>query len=281
VEYQRRTPIGLDIMSLVANIKTTRGCTQSSSRPRYMFGATAIFVVCAVLVPAMRTARETKSAKVTSFFLVASPELSDPLFQQSVILMLPPTQIPLVGGIIINRPTTVPLPKLFSGVPGLKDQATVYFGGPVEITEPSLLLRTSEPTGSVTRLFDDVYVSSDPSSIVKLVRDARPAGGLRLFLGRAQWTLSQLHAETLGGVWYIVPAEADLVFSPDPGRIWRALVERSQLHEVDVTCIQESSAATPSHCTNESACSLHASTIPKISRWKLTPMLDVNLPCWS
>jgi len=205
-----------------------------------MLGATAIFIVCAVLVPALRTARETKGAKVTSFFLVASPDLPDSLFQQSVILMLPPTQTPLVGGIIINKPTTIPLPKLFSGAPALKNQATAYFGGPVEITEPSLILRGAEPTGNVIRLFDNVYVSTDPDSIAKLVKDYPRSGeDLRLFFGRAQWMPRQLHAEILAGAWYVLPAEADLLFSPDPGRIWRLLVERTRLHEVDVFGAQE------------------------------------------
>jgi putative transcriptional regulator len=162
------------------------------------------------------------------------------LFQQSVILMLPPTQIPLVGGVIINKPTTIPLPKFFSGAPALKNQPTVYLGGPVELTEPSLVLRASEPTGNVTRQFDDVYVSTDPGCIAKLVRDPQPAEGLPLFFGRSEWTLGQLHAEILEGAWYVVPAEADLVLSPDPGRIWRVLLERAQLHEVDATRVQES-----------------------------------------
>ena len=60
-----------------------------------MFGTTVVFVVCALLIPVLRTAQETKGGKVTSFLLVASPDLSDPLFYQSVILMPPPTQIPL------------------------------------------------------------------------------------------------------------------------------------------------------------------------------------------
>jgi putative transcriptional regulator len=222
-------------MSLVINLKDCICGRQRSRDPRYIFGATAIFVVCAVVVPALRTTRETKSAKVTSFFLVASPNLSDPFFRQSVILMLPPAPIPLVGGIIINKPTTIPLPKSFSGAPALKNQATVYFGGPVEITEPSLILRGVGLTGNVTRLFDDVYVSTDRSSVAKFVRDPRLAESQRLFFGRAQWTQRQLHAEILVGAWYVVPAEADLVFSPDPGRIWHVLVERARIHEVDVT----------------------------------------------
>jgi len=229
-------------MSSIVDLKTRTDGRARWRGPHYMLAIT-IFVVCAALVPALRAAQETKGTDVTSFFLVAIPDLPDPMFQKTVILMLPPTQMPLVAGIIVNKPTTIALPKLLPRAPALKNQVNAYFGGPVEITEPSVVLRASEPTGNVTRLFDDVYVSTDPDSIAKLLRDEpQPAKDLRVFFGRAQWTLDQLHAEILAGAWYVVPAKADLVFSSDPGLVWHLLVERAHLHEVDLTRARGSNA---------------------------------------
>lgn len=225
-------------MSSIADLKTRSSCRARWRGPRYML-ATAIFVVCASLVPALSAAQEAKGANGTSFFLVATPDLPDPMFQQTVILMLPPTQTPLVAGIIVNKPTTIPLAKLFSRDPALKNQTNAYFGGPVEITEPFLVMRASEPTGNLTRLFDDVYVSTDPDSVTKLLKDEpQSAKDLRVFFGRAQWTLDQLHAEILEGAWYVVPAKADLVFSTDPVRVWQLLVERAQLHEAKLRALE-------------------------------------------
>ncbi len=237
-------------MSLIANRKTRTGGRAWRRGSRYIL-AIAIIVGCAALVPASWAARETKGANLTSFFLVALPGLPDPMFQQTVILMLPPTQLPLVAGVVINKPTTIPLPKLFPHALALKNEVNAYFGGPVEITEPSLVLRASEPTANVTRLFDDVYVSTDPGSIAKLLKDEpQPAKNLRVFFGRAQWTLDQLHAEILAGAWYLVPAKADMVFSSDPGRVWSLLVERAQLHAVRA---QESNGGVLSYREGRSA----------------------------
>ena len=199
-------------MSSIADLKTCSGGRARWRGPRYML-ASAIFVVCAALVPAsIRAAQETKGANLASFFLVALPDLPDPTFQQTVILMLPPTQMPLVAGIIVNKPTNIPLPKLFPRAQALKHQANAYFGGPVEITESSLVMRASEPTGNVTRLFDNVYVSTDPDSITKLLKDEpQPDKNLRVFFGRAQWTLDQLHAEILAGAWYVVDRASIIV----------------------------------------------------------------------
>jgi putative transcriptional regulator len=239
-------------MSSIADLKTRSGGRARWRGARYML-ASAIFVACAALVPASRTAQETKRANVTAFLLVAVPDLPDPTFQQTVILMLPPTQMPLVAGIIVNKPTNIPLPKLFPRALALKHQVKAYFGGPVEITEPSLVMRASEPTGNVTLLFDNVYVSTDPDSITKLLKDEpQPDKNLRIFFGRTQWTLDQLHTEILAGLWYVVPAKADLVLSSDPGRVWRLLVERAQLHEVDVTRAQGSNARALFYCAEVS-----------------------------
>jgi hypothetical protein len=73
--------------------------------------------------------------------------------------MLPPTQIPLVAGVIINKPTTIPLSKLFSRAPALKnleqlaerDTRIVEAQRLIEITRQQVLLHhfaTRSPVNS-------------------------------------------------------------------------------------------------------------------------------------
>src|SRR5579883_1439336 len=90
-----------------------------------------IFLLCAVSWPAGKAAGAAASKKETPLYLVARPALRDPYFQQSVVLMLPATGSPLVVGIIINKPTRVPLVRLFPQIPSLKTKnQRAYFGGP-------------------------------------------------------------------------------------------------------------------------------------------------------
>lgn len=204
-------------------------------QPRRRSRTATILAVCALVLTLMAT-REARGAGAAPDFLVATVNLADPVFQRSVILMLPGAQGPLVAGLIINKPTNIPLEKLFPGVAALKNNAsTAYLGGPVNFTEPSLILRASQPAGKAIRLFDDVYVSTDPDSIGEILKNSASAKDLRLFLGRAQWTRDQLHGEILAGAWDVMPASADFVFSSDPKRIWRVLNQRAQLHEVEAT----------------------------------------------
>jgi hypothetical protein len=59
---------------------------------------------------------------------------------------------------------------------------------------------------------------------------------LLLFLGRAQWTVDQLHSEILRGAWIIAAASPELVFSPDLGSVWRVLVQQAKLREIEWNC---------------------------------------------
>jgi putative transcriptional regulator len=182
-------------------------------------------------VPAL--ARGSQDTSYKPFLLVASPDMPDPIFQQTVILMLPSTEPPLVAGIVINKPTKMTVGQLFSHAALLKNQSqSVYFGGPVALTSPIILLRASQATDATTRLFENIYIDTDAGSIGDFLKRQKSYENTRLFLGRAQWTADQLHSEMLQGAWTISDASPDLIFSPDPTKIWRTLVQKAKLREI-------------------------------------------------
>jgi putative transcriptional regulator len=175
---------------------------------------------------------ETAGGQIKPFFLVANPDLGDPVFQHSVILMVPSVELPLVAGLIINQPTSTAAREIFPGLPALKNQSEkAYFGGPVDEGEATLLIRTANAPANSARVLDDVYVSADHDAVNQLLKDASPATDLRIFVGRAQWLRDQLHAEIMEGAWYVVPANSEMVFSGEPSHLWDILVQRAQLQE--------------------------------------------------
>jgi putative AlgH/UPF0301 family transcriptional regulator len=130
--------------------------------------------------------------------------MPDPLFQQTVILMLPPSELPIVAGIVINKPTKMTLGQLFSHSPAIRNQAqSVYFGGPVDLTSPAILMRASRAPDATTRLFENVYMSDDAAPVRAFLERQESDKDLRLFLGRAQWTVDQLHSEIISGAWVV------------------------------------------------------------------------------
>lgn len=205
-------------------------------RPRAI-ACVAIVAIAAACAGAIRSAiadapsRSVPSNKPT--FLVATRELGDPLFQHSVVLMVPAHQPPLVVGIIINKPGRMTLRDVFPEVASLKDRTdSVYFGGPVDYTSASLLTREPPPSGKAQRVLDGVYLIVDRDSIAEALKKPAPESDLRFVLGRAQWSHDQLRSEIQAGSWYIAPAAAEQVFSAEPKGLWRELINHAELQKV-------------------------------------------------
>ncbi len=188
----------------------------------------SVVVLCAAMITALSTAREVRGADQALTFLVATRDMPDPMFQHTVILMVPSPEELLVAGVIINKPTEMPVKIPESGKG--KSQ-TAFFGGPVEPDTASLIVRAARAPEKSTLLFDDIYLSTDANTISRLLKNPG-ANDMRLILGRAQWLKEQLHTEIVAGAWYVEPAKSGLVFS-DPKSLWNQLVTRGELMEVD------------------------------------------------
>lgn len=186
-----------------------------------------------VIAPAFPTAASAEDNK--PYFLVATNDLSDPIFEHSVVLMLPPGQPPeLVVGLIVNKPTDVEVKQLFPKATALKGVADdAFLGGPVEPATASIVMRGNNAPSNVAHLLDDLYLVTDADLVSGLLENPKPGDNMRLIMGRAQWTRDQLRAEIQEGSWYTVPASVDMVFSEDPAKVWKAMVDRAQLLEVE------------------------------------------------
>ncbi len=162
-------------------------------------------------------------------FLVARGTMADPFFAQSVVLMVPLEGEPLIVGLIVNKPTRLPLLKLFSDIPALKNRTeNAYFGGPVDIAAPALAFHAQKRPKQALLLYDDVYLSFDADFISKLLQDPKQKGDVRVFLGRSQWAPEQLQGEALRGGWYSLRAEGEVVFDHDSEHLWKKLRDRAR-----------------------------------------------------
>jgi len=218
--------------------------------------AIAVISLLVLLIRAAMAVAESRSADAKSFFLVASRDMADPVFQKTVIVMLPQDEPPLVAGVIINRPTDVTLGKLLKQpvAPEQRNQR-VYFGGPVDLTSPLLLIRTrSQPKPSV-HLWSDVYAIDDPDSIGDVLKDSRPDSDKRLFLGRAQWAQEQLRGELLEGAWSVVPLRSDLIFERDSAKIWASLMQHEHVREIEDSSWRAGNLLSAPNCTAQLAAS--------------------------
>jgi len=204
------------------------------------FRSRAVVGFCLLLVFENASARAQNDQpnkdtdKTKPVFLVARPEIGDPIFQQSVVLLFPASLEASEGGqrimigLIVNRAASVSLGDVFPDEKAFKNRTeTAYFGGPVDTRSFCALFRSSKDVKQALNLFDDVYVSFDADFIKAHLKKPGDTKDLRLFLGRSQWSPAQLQNERSLGAWFSVPAETNLVFTSSPQYLWHNLLEKA------------------------------------------------------
>jgi putative transcriptional regulator len=159
-------------------------------------------------------------------FLVASPNLGDPRFAEAVILLIHYDNQGAMG-VVINRPTKLRLSDAFPDTEEFKQRTdTIYFGGPVAITQILILIRSPIQKEESFPVLKDVYMSSSLKVFHEMVDSDRKGINFRMYAGYAGWAPGQLEAEVLRGDWYILPADSDTIFEKPSSQIWPNLINR-------------------------------------------------------
>jgi putative transcriptional regulator len=163
--------------------------------------------------------------------LVATPVLGDPNFRRTVVLIVEHESEQGTLGVVLNRPTKIPVGQVLEPWTELAtDPSVVFNGGPVAPNSALALAHvpgTGEPVGwhpldgapAMTRL-GLVDLDAPPGLL------AAEIVSLRVYVGYAGWSAGQLNAEIDEGAWYVVPAEPSDAFCAEPGRLWPAVLRR-------------------------------------------------------
>jgi putative transcriptional regulator len=164
----------------------------------------------------------------TGSLLVASPELSDPMFARSVVLVLRHDDQGTLG-VVLNRPTNlVPatiFPELGAGIGSYEGH--LFRGGPIAPTRLLYIVRgLAAATVNGPEVVEKVFLSIDDASLPDMTRLADGTNDLRLYAGHAAWVPGQLQSEINAGGWEVLPATPEIVFHSDPGRLWTELEGR-------------------------------------------------------
>lgn len=162
-----------------------------------------------------------------SIFLVAKKDLPDPNFRDTVVLVTNyggPTPV----GVIVNRPTQIPLAKVFPDIERLRSrEEKLFFGGPVRRQELVVAFRAAVPPPGGTEILDGVYMSSSSKLMRELLGRESPVDGLRVFAGHAGWGPGQLESEIARGNWHLTRADARTIFEKKPESLWQELERRA------------------------------------------------------
>jgi putative transcriptional regulator len=158
--------------------------------------------------------------------LVATPQLLDPNFADTVVLLLDVDENGALG-VVLNRPSPVSVSEVLAGWSDVVAEPDVLFqGGPVS-TEGALAVGWLRDTDDVPVGFREVSGSLgvvDLDTPVELIDGS--LSGMRIFAGYAGWGAEQLAGEIEEGSWYVVPGTPPDVFREDPAGLWREVLRR-------------------------------------------------------
>lgn len=167
-----------------------------------------------------RPSSDPDSKPLTAILLVARDDLPDSVFADSVVLVMNNLG-PAPVGIIINRPTPIPVSRLFPDLKRLaKVPDKVYFGGPVDFGSVWFLFRAAAPPEHAIKACDGVYLSADRPLLLQLLGRDKPMESLRILVGHSGWAPGQLEAEIDRRDWTLKRAEVDAIFSSKSQHPW-------------------------------------------------------------
>jgi putative transcriptional regulator len=163
----------------------------------------------------------------TPMVIVATPELIDPLYA-STILVVTPVGADQHAGFIVNRPTNITLGQLFPEGDALQRIVDpIYLGGPLspEVVF-ALVERKENPGGQSIQLMPGLYAAVDAETVDRIMRTE--SDDTRFLAGLVVWQRGELRAEIERGAWYVLPPEPHLALQKPSQRLWEELVRDSK-----------------------------------------------------
>jgi putative transcriptional regulator len=201
--------------------------------PRRLLSIAALLVIVmfgGVATDAARgPERDPTSSSLAGRLLVATPDLQDPNFRQTVVYMIHHDEGGAMG-LVVNRvlgsgPLTEVLERLGIDAEANADvDVEVHYGGPVEAGRV-FLLHTPDYRSEDTVVSGLAALTVTP----EILRDIAAGKGPRqsLFaLGYAGWSPHQLEDELAVGAWVVVDADEMLLFDDRNDTKWQRAFDR-------------------------------------------------------
>ncbi len=166
---------------------------------------------------------EPPHASLAGDLLIASPQIGDPRFWHTVILIVVQDDGGTLG-IVINRPVaTVPLDGLLKAVglnsAGIKGTIRIFAGGPMTPTVGYILHSAEYHRAGTIDIDGHVAMTQSPDILLDIGHGHGPKKSLIAF-GYAGWAPGQLEFELARGDWFIIPETGKLVFDDKRDHVW-------------------------------------------------------------
>jgi putative transcriptional regulator len=179
---------------------------------------------------ARRQERAPAQDSLAGRLLVATPDLQDPNFAQTVVYLVHHDRTGAMG-LVLNRVLGAgPLGKMLEGLGlppdgGADLELRVHYGGPVEPARAFMLHSPDYRAPDTVVLSDLAALTVSPGILQDMAAGKGPRRSL-FALGYAGWGPEQLEGELAAGSWVVVEPDADLLFDEHAETKWRRAFDR-------------------------------------------------------
>jgi len=199
--------------------------TTAGTKPKFLL---ASFILCFFIAKDIAAPNIKNRANLPlgkGVFLVAAPDTGGPYFSNSVVLLLEYDHTGAFG-VIVNRPTDIPLAQIVPDIKGIENlKGNMFLGGPVAINHPLMLLWTDKKPGKAyNSVLDGVYYITEHKYMLDIIEQMKPDDTVRVYAGYAGWHPGQLESEVERGGWVVLKADPYTVFDKNPDTIWNGLI---------------------------------------------------------
>jgi putative transcriptional regulator len=169
------------------------------------------------------------SASLVGQLLIAAPQLEDPHFYHTVILVVRQDNDGAFG-IVVNRPVAERSVASLLAAIGDKDtnyegSVRIFSGGPVQPGVGFVVHDATYHRPETVAIDGHVAMTASPDVLRDIARKKGPAKALVAF-GYAGWGPGQLEAEMAQHDWFIMPEDAKLTFDEDRDKVWEDAMAR-------------------------------------------------------
>jgi putative transcriptional regulator len=183
-------------------------------------------------VSLIETNAAEQSDYLTGQLLVATPEMRDPRFVETVIYVVK-HDAEGAFGLVINRPLAKgPIEDLLKGFgidsSNAKGEIIVHYGGPVSPRAGFVLHSDDVILEDSAKVANGIAMTSDPKLIEAIAQGKGPRQSL-FIMGYAGWAPGQLEGELLAGSWFVVSGDKALIFGQDADRKWRQAMDKRKI----------------------------------------------------
>jgi putative transcriptional regulator len=174
---------------------------------------------------------DSVASSLAPSFLLSMPQLIDPNFKQTVVLLCRHNEDGAFG-LVVNRPLTTSGRVVINLDPPVTTdrELQLWVGGPVEPERSWILVgrsvagKKADYTEGI-RVTDDLMLSTSPDLLRRLL-DPTPPANARLIVGYSGWRPGQLEAELEASAWLMSDVDRNLIFNTPADRMWETAIRR-------------------------------------------------------